>query len=245
MTVLRSADAEPGEIAVAIHDIDPSTFERCALIRDWLADHGVDRAALFVIPASDLHPLHDRSDDLVRWLIERRGAGDAIAQQGLRNRPPSRMRRGRAASAEFAALNVDETRRAVESGWRILRLAGLEPSGFVAPGYAYTAALHDVLPRRFDWWIGARRLYGSGCPAGGAPLAPAVGARGLGAPWPFPGGLRRSRLGRVGALLRIDLHPEEMGQRRVAALEELLVDASWRRAVTPVEMTSRALSDAA
>src|SRR2546429_9467231 len=28
-------------IAVALHDIEPATFERCALIRDWLRDHGV------------------------------------------------------------------------------------------------------------------------------------------------------------------------------------------------------------
>jgi hypothetical protein len=28
-------------IAVALHDVEPATFERCALIRDWLADCGV------------------------------------------------------------------------------------------------------------------------------------------------------------------------------------------------------------
>ena len=31
-------------IAVALHDVEPATFERCALIRDWLADCGVDGA---------------------------------------------------------------------------------------------------------------------------------------------------------------------------------------------------------
>ena len=44
-------------IAVALHDIEPATFERCALIRDWLDDHGVGRVTLLVIPARDLHPL--------------------------------------------------------------------------------------------------------------------------------------------------------------------------------------------
>ena len=43
-------------IAVALHGIEPATWERCALIRDWLDDHGVDRVTLLVIPARDLHP---------------------------------------------------------------------------------------------------------------------------------------------------------------------------------------------
>jgi len=30
-------------VAVAIHDVEPATFARTALIRDWLDDHGVDR----------------------------------------------------------------------------------------------------------------------------------------------------------------------------------------------------------
>jgi hypothetical protein len=35
-------------LAVALHDIEPATFERCALIRDWLDDHGVDRVTLVI-----------------------------------------------------------------------------------------------------------------------------------------------------------------------------------------------------
>ncbi len=37
-------------IAVAIHAIEPATFERSALIRDWLQDHGVDRAKFAFFP---------------------------------------------------------------------------------------------------------------------------------------------------------------------------------------------------
>ena len=46
-----------GVLAVALHDVEPATFERAALIRDWLDDLGVDRVTLLVIPARDLHPL--------------------------------------------------------------------------------------------------------------------------------------------------------------------------------------------
>ena len=62
---------------MALHDIEPATFERCALIRDWLADLGVDRLTLVVSPAADQH-----SPALAEWLRERRVAGDAVAHQG-------------------------------------------------------------------------------------------------------------------------------------------------------------------
>src|SRR4249919_2654965 len=138
-----------GALAVAIHDVEPATYERCALIRDWLDDHGVDRVTLLVIPAPDLHPFHDRRPELAEWLDERAHLGDAVAQHGFRHRAVAG--RGRAArlhggpSAEFVGLDGDETRRAVLAGRRVLRLAGIQPRGFVAPGYAYTSALRDTV----------------------------------------------------------------------------------------------------
>jgi hypothetical protein len=75
-----------GAIAVSLHDVEPATFERCALIRDWLNDHGVDRVTLLVIPAPDLHPFHDRRPDLAEWLDECSRAGDAVAQHGFQHR---------------------------------------------------------------------------------------------------------------------------------------------------------------
>jgi len=86
----RGRVARP-RIAVALHDIEPATYERCALIRDWLDDHGVDRVTLLVIPARDLHPLGERSPEMADWLIERRRAGDSIAQHGFRH---EQLRRG-------------------------------------------------------------------------------------------------------------------------------------------------------
>src|ERR1700677_3379640 len=154
-------------IAVALHGIEPATFERCALIRDWLDDHGVDRVTLLVIPARDLHPAGERCPEMVRWLNERRLAGDSIAQHGFQHQ---QLRRGALArhtirparggrGAEFVGLDDEETRRAVDAGWRVLKLAGVEPDGFVAPAYAYTPALRRALPRRFRWWASLLRLH--------------------------------------------------------------------------------------
>src|SRR5271155_5760445 len=86
-------------IAVALHGIEPATFERCALIRDWLEDHGVQRVTLLVIPARDLHPVGERSPEMVRWLSERRNGGDSIAQHGFRH---ARLRSGASPRQLFA-----------------------------------------------------------------------------------------------------------------------------------------------
>lgn len=164
-------------IAVALHDIEPATFERCALIRDWLDDHGVDHATLLVIPARDLHPLAERSPEMVSWLIERERGGDAIAQHGFQHLRSPRARGpyealrtfGADHESEFVGLDARETRRAVDAGWRLMKLAGIEPRGFVAPGYAYTPALRRTLGERFHWWaalLGLHRAH----PASASPM---------------------------------------------------------------------------
>jgi predicted deacetylase len=205
-------------IAVAIHDVEPATFERCALIRDWLADHGIDRATLLVIPAPDLHPFFQRRPDLAAWLLDCRDRGDAVAQHGFQHRPaPHALRRG-----EFAGLDPDSTRASIEAGRRVLTLAGVTPRGFVAPAYAYTPALRRELAVGFDWWATLLRLVGRDRAA----LSPALS-------------LRRSplavRAGAVaaGRLLRLDLHPADFDRpRHVLALESVLRGAGKRAAVT-------------
>jgi predicted deacetylase len=211
-------------IAVAIHDVEPATFERCALIRDWLSDHGIDRATLLVIPAPDLHPFFQRRPDLAAWLLDCRDRGDAIAQHGFQHRRPgpAGLLRRHNPEAEFAAMDADATHASIEAGRRMLTLAGVEPRGFVAPAYAYTPVLRRELSSAFDWWATLLRLVGRERAA----LAPAVS-------------LRRSALGvRAGALasgrlLRLDLHPADFDRpRHVLALESVLAGATRRTPVT-------------
>ena len=249
---VRSGASAPRRIAVALHDVEPATFARCALIRDWLSDHGVDRVTLLVIPARDLHPLGERSPEMASWLAERRRAGDAIAQHGFQHErtrrggllarslpvaPPRRTR-------EFVGLDEAETQRAVDAGWRVLKLAGIEPDGFVAPAYAYTPALHSVLPRRFRWWAGLlgvhRRARSAGQPRARL-LAPVWGIGG-------EGPLRRAlspaliRAGGMlgGRTLRVDLHPADLQfPRQMLALDRVLERAGRRReAITYDELAA-------
>ncbi len=225
-------------IAVALHGIEPATFERCAVIRDWLEDHGVDRVTLLVIPARDLHPVGERSPEMVGWLTERRRAGDSIAQHGfhhVRTRAGGSSRR----RGEFVGLDGEETRRAVHAGWRVLKLAGIEPDGFVAPAYAYTAALRETLSPRFRWWAGLLRVHRAQ-PASDpsarersevGQLAPAWS---LAAAGPLSRMLSPSLL-RAGSLLptstlRLDLHPNDLRYtRHMMALEWVLARSGSRR----------------
>ncbi len=193
------------------------------MIREWLGDHGVDRVTLLVIPARDLHPLGERCPEMSAWLRERHGAGDSIAQNGFQHEPLGAdpadgrgVRALRSRRGEFAGLDEREVRRAVDAGWRILKLSGIEPDGFVAPGYGYTRQLLKVLPQRFRWWatllhvrtaaVGRQTSAG----AGDSGLAPAWGASPRGrlgdalAPLLIRAGGRLS-----GHALRVDLQPRD------------------------------------
>jgi predicted deacetylase len=237
----------PQTIAVAVHGIEPATFERCAVIRDWLDDHGVDRVTLLVIPARDLHPVGERCPEMVQWLSERRRAGDSIAQHGfqhVRHRTDGSARRmlTRAhghRTGEFVGLDDEETRRAVHAGWRVLKLAGIEPDGFVAPAYAYTAALRQTLGHRFRWWAGLLRVHrtepqlGAGTrePSQICQLAPALSLTGTGpVSRVFSPSLVRASALLPTSTLRVDLHPADLRHpRHMMALEWVLARSSPRR----------------
>ena len=226
-------------LAVTVHDVEPATFERCALIREWLDDLGVERTTLLVIPAADLHPVGDRAPELAAWLRERAGAGDEIAQHGFQHLQVrsagtarqfvARLQGDRA--AEFVGLGELDTRRVVDAGRRILKLAGLDANGFVAPAYAYTPELRDALRDRFRWWAGLLGLHAGERTR----LTPAVG---LGTSGRFKRAtsppLLRLGAALAGPTLRLDLHPADLDHpRHVLALERVLrTGARRRQAVT-------------
>ena len=231
-----------GALSVTLHDVEPATFDRCARIRDWLDDLGVERVTLLVIPAADMHPVGDRAPGLTDWLRERARDGDEIAQHGFQHvqlRPASpprqlvaRLQGDRA--AEFVGMSEPDTRRVVDAGRRILRLAGLDARGFVAPAYAYTPVLRATLAERFAWWAGLLGLH-SGARS---QLSPALG---LGTSGPVkrrtsPVFLRAAA--RVaGPALRLDLHPADLDHpRHVLALERVLRRARGRRTDTLSEL---------
>lgn len=238
-------------IAVALHDVEPATFERCALIRDWLDDHGVSRVTMLVIPARDLHPLAERSPEMVSWLIERERRGDTIAQHGfqhLRSRgqstglgaPYQALRvLGGDGESEFIGLDEQETRRAVDAGRRVLKLAGIEPRGFVAPGYAYTPALRRTLGERFHWWAALLGLHRAHPDREvrreliGPPISLSSSGRLHRALSPV---LLRAGALMSGSTLRLDLHPTDLDDSgHMLALEWVLHRCAGKREAVTYE----------
>ena len=227
-------------LAVALHDVEPATFERCVEIREWLGARGIERITLLVIPAPRLHPFDASRPDLADWLRFRVRAGDAVAQHGLQHlRRRGRRLPGRALgnpSAEFAGLDFRETHHTLDAGLRVLRRAGLAPRGFVAPAYHYPAHLRREVRQRFAWWATPWRIYGPEI------AAPALG---LGASSAQKRTLSPALL-RAGAflggrVLRLDVRPVDFDRaRHLAALEWALERAAEREVVTYDELARRA-----
>jgi len=108
------------------------------------------------------------------WLAERRAAGDSIAQHGFQHqrlglRPSAGRPFGGRRGAEFVGLSGSEAQRAVDAGWRVLKLAGIEPDGFVAPLRCARRS-----PRAF---AGGPDCCGCTAPAPSASRCPRPGAR--------------------------------------------------------------------
>lgn len=172
-------------------------------------------------------------------------AGDAVAQHGLRHeltRPVGRLLRLRVRAAggragEFAGLGAEGAANALDAGLRVLRLAGLEPQGFVARGYLYTRALRAQLRRRYAWWADLRGLHSDGRTLAAPALCLGTSS-----------GVKRATSPAVIRLLardlrptlRLDVHPQDFDHpRHVAAIESVLEGASSRAPVTYDELARR------
>jgi hypothetical protein len=207
-------------LGIALHEIEPSHFERCLGLREWLRDRGVERLTLLVVPAPRLHPFDSVRPELADWLRGQAAGGDAIAQHGLRH---LRSRRG-----EFAGLDAQSTAAALDTGLRLLRAAGLPPRGFVAPGYSYPFALRRALPCRYAWWADSKRVH--------------TLDRGLRSPALHPDD--RPPLPQTPKLpMRLDLHPTDFDRpQRLEAVANLLGRFGGREFVTYDELASGASS---
>jgi uncharacterized protein len=227
------------QLAVAVHDVEPRSFERIRAIREWLSARGVGRVTLLVIPAPDLHPIGARAPALSAWLRNRVACGDAIAQHGLAHKAGSGAPWPRnwlaswqgGAAAEFPGLGRADTLKRVDTGRRLLKDIELDPSGFVAPGYAYTRALRGVLEESFEWFADLRcvRTRSRGelhsralCLGSSTPLKRALSPK-------FVSAASRG----CGELMRLDVHPADFDlPGHVATLGLLLERAAGREVVT-------------
>lgn len=218
-------------LTVEIHDVSPATWAEVDLIKFSLAEIGVDRTSLLVIPRyhdadGGYHDLRDYPE-MVDRLRDDADNGSEIIQHGLTHRapgpPPPGLRNAlmynffSRGCAEFEHLSEDEATWRLRKGRLILQECRLDAPGFIAPAwqqsrgslaaaaaldYRFTAFLNYVQPLR-----GERR-----------PLrTPALT---FDAPNPLVDHGKRvvmrcfERLARSTPLLRVALHPSDVyGER--------------------------------
>jgi len=151
----------PRALTVEIHDASPATADDVEALRSELADLGVDRATLLVVPAY-VDP-QGRSWDLrdhagfAEWLRRQQQHGSEIVLHGLTHRAPGSppphladrlLHRWFAQGCdEFACLSRAEATRRLEAGRGILRACGLWAEGFVAPAWLQSRAALEAVER--------------------------------------------------------------------------------------------------
>lgn len=110
-------------LLVSIHDVTPALETGVLRLWEMCAARGLSPALLVVPDWHGQWPL-DRHPGFVRWLLERASGGAEIVLHGERH-----------SQSEFRELGRIAARERIEHGLRGLRALGLEPAGFVPPGW--------------------------------------------------------------------------------------------------------------
>jgi len=143
-------------LVVSVHDVTPAHEAALRVLLQVLAEHGVSRTSLLVIP--DYHrPAWDGAWELSRhasfgaWLRELEARGHEIVLHGLEHCDPTPragtrwqrlVRRTLTVEAEFYTLSYAQARERIAAGLGVLARQGLTPRGFVAPAWLHN---HDVV----------------------------------------------------------------------------------------------------
>ena len=149
---MRRPPTDEPPLVVSIHDVAPAT---AAETRSWLADLdglGV-RATLLIVPGpwrgSALSEAPEYGTELRRTAeagheLALHGWCHAAQPGGNRSRRWSGSVAARGAG-EFWTLDATEARTRIDQGLAALRLVGIEPEGFVPPGYLASPGTQQAL----------------------------------------------------------------------------------------------------
>ncbi|MBI2402096.1 MAG: polysaccharide deacetylase family protein [Gemmatimonadetes bacterium] len=144
-------------LVLAVHDVTPAHASKLAQVYSLLAERGLTRYALLVVP--DWHgewPLEQHAG-FVDDLLQRQAAGAEIFLHGYRHHEAGFRRTwmqhlgvaGRtAASAEFYLAPPDQAARRLDRGLALFAALGLQPVGFIPPAWLYGPGLADLLRQR-------------------------------------------------------------------------------------------------
>ena len=144
-------------LVVSIHDVSPLTREATERILSELAEIGVRKVSLLVIP--DHHHKGHFLDDpgFCTWLQERAAAGDEIVIHGYYHRRDQRAgetfrqklttRYYTAGEGEFYDMAGADALRVISQARQDFHRIGIDPEGFVAPAWLVSEGTDRALRR--------------------------------------------------------------------------------------------------
>lgn len=227
------------QLLVSVHDVTPAHERQIRRVFDLLAEFGVRRYALFVVPNwHGAWPL-DRYPEFAEELRRRQAAGAEIFLHGLRHDEVGLKRSfvqqiraaGRTArEGEFLSLSPRDAAQRIDQGLEMLHACGLRPVGFVPPAWLQRQGTLQILRERNlaitegPWAI-------TDTSSGRRVRAPAVEWSTLNA-WRRAAGVViaavRRQVERPRRLIRLAIHPSDITVPYVARSVEVTLEALLR-----------------
>lgn len=142
-------------LCISLHDVAPATLDDCANTLGFLDDLGLGPVALLVVP--DYHGLGrvDRDGRFASFIESRILRGDEIVLHGYRHTDTGPRPRGirewlarriyTDCEGEFSRLDFETARTRILRGLVVLRTAGWQPKGFVAPAWLMSPSARCAL----------------------------------------------------------------------------------------------------
>ncbi len=144
-TAHRQIDRQAAGLVVSIHDVSPLTAEPVRDMLADLADWGVARTSLLVIPDHHHRGRFVEDEMFCEWLRALVAAGHEVVAHGYYHQRERRGGEGIAArlvterytagEGEFFDLPEDEATIRLERAKSEFAVAGLSPTGFIAPAW--------------------------------------------------------------------------------------------------------------
>lgn len=132
-------------LCVSLHDVAPATLGDCRNTLAFLDSLRIGPVALLVVPDYHGQGRADRDDRFCEFLRARAYRGDEIVLHGYLHRDSGGVPHGLGewlerrvytdGEGEFARLDANAARARLLRGLAVLRSAGWQPGGFVAPAW--------------------------------------------------------------------------------------------------------------
>ena len=205
---------------ISIHDVAPQTLPQVAELRTMIGvAAGRVPVSLLVVPC--YHGVDGWCPAARDWVQDAARRGDEIVIHGYEHRSPHGID-----GAEFSRRMTHAAVSArLKLAMRRFADLGLEPDGFIAPGYAHPAALTTALHEaRLVWWATRTRIHTND-------QSPHLWSVSLGASTAWrrvtSPALARSVLRLAGptAAVRLDLHPADLAHPRLRHTVTALITA--------------------